>query len=75
MGERKSLDSTTDTVVKEPEKEGKEQNVKNGIVSDYLPPHPPVLNLGAEQMVDFEGIKTNIDCRRYNRYFRPPLIL
>jgi len=74
--ERKSLDSTNDTAGKEPDKkakqmEGKAQGVEHGNVSDYLPPHPPVLNLEAEQIADFEGFKTNIDCQRYNRYFRP----
>jgi len=39
-------------------------------LSEYVPSYTPVLNLGHEELLDFEAYKANIE-RQYTQFFRP----
>jgi len=41
-----------------------------GNLSECLPTYPPVLNLGNEELVDFEAYKNSID-RQHTQFYRP----
>lgn len=77
--EEKSLDSDTKpTCPVENDKEEKEEKQFEGDcykvdecdLSEYLPPYPPVLNLGNDELLDFEAYKNNIE-RQHTQFFRP----